>query len=323
MSDYNYSIVIPTKAREHSLVSAVSALADQTLQPKDVIIINDGFISEKNIDAIESALGVIPLTITESNGPAGTGTAINTGAEVADGDVVVVIPDDAEIGEEYLHQLDILYNEHEDAHLAGIGLVGVFKKSLEEDFSPLSAWLILAFRKIFYLNTTPGTLNKAGFGFSARTMNVIKADYISGAGASYKRELILKYRFQHWEGGREVHEDYEFCWRLNNAGYHFISDPSLPLNHEIEERHDGGWTNGIKKGRNRVRMFAVNGKRRHTPLFVWAMIGKILAHFLYPFLSDSKRVNRSWREGVGMFLGLVWMLPMLFGITSPRDSTTL
>jgi GT2 family glycosyltransferase len=261
---------------------------------------------------IGEILSDFDLVITESDGPSGTSTAINTGVRRASGDIVVTVADDMLLGERYLERLVEMYEKHDSDRLAGIGKAGW------TDWNRLGQVLITLYRKIFYFNLEPWSINKAGIQNAGNITDPVIAEYITGGGASYKREILSDHPFSHWDGGREVHEDIEICWRLTNEGYHFIADPELPVEHIPGERHSGGFQEGKKKGRNRVRMFAQNGDSLDIPLFMWAIIGKVCAHFIMPVFLE-RDIKRMWPMGFGMVIGVIQMASLLFGSEDTRS----
>ncbi|MUV88827.1 glycosyltransferase [Halapricum sp. CBA1109] len=306
MSDYTFSVIIPTLDREEKLLECTKRLSEQTRQPEEVIIVDDGDLDIGVQTKIRETLGGTELRITSSDGPPGTSTARNTGIRTASSNIIVTLDDDVWLGAEHLERLEHLYEQYDSDTLAGIGVAG-----RTDSLTSTRRRLVDIHNRIFYRINSGWRINSAGFQKASIVSEPAESEWISGGVASYKRAVLLDHPFRHWEGGREVHEDIEICWRLKNEGYHFIVDPELPTNHSKGERHESGLKTGMKKGRNRVRMFRENGRLRHLPLFVWGCIGLIIAHLVHPFISESEGRYR-FIAGIGVILGVIQQFPSIF-----------
>jgi len=132
---------------------------------------------------------------------------------------------------------------------------------------------------------------------------VSRAEWLSGNNASYKREILLETPFPHWSGGREPLEDIAMGMQLKEEGYHVLIDPQLPVEHNEREDSETNIEFGVKRGKNRVRIFRRHGPEVYLPLFLWALIGDTLRQFAAP-LSDSNWKSH-WLTGFGMIIGAV------------------
>ena len=283
MNGDEISIVIPTMNNEEYLFQCISSVAEQTLHPLEIIIVNDGMIADRNKQSMRKRIEPdIEFTIAESDGPPGLSTAKNTGAKISKGDIVLFLDDDAVLREDYIETLAQSYMEHDSPKLAGIAGFDI------EDSGWGRAWLSRIFSVLFFHRAEGWQINSAGFQSEDATLGEpAESDWIPGYNSSYKRDLIVKYPFEYWNGGREALEDIEIGWRLRKEGYHFVIDPRLDIEH-----HESGYANlktlGKKIGRNRVRIFRKHGKTVNTPLFFWSALGEITKQFLFPF------VDRKW-----------------------------
>lgn len=100
------SIVLPTHDRPERLLSALQAVARQTHQELQLILVRDGGspLTDEARAAIR-ALG-FPTTIVEHDGPPeGTARARNRGVEAARGDVIAFLDDDDDWSADHVRRL--------------------------------------------------------------------------------------------------------------------------------------------------------------------------------------------------------------------------
>lgn len=297
MTTYEISVIIPTRNRRDDLLDCLSALADQTILPREIIIVDDGDLGDKPLSKVQKRVpDSVSLQITESEGEPGTSTARNTGAKAASCPIVLIVDDDTVLGPTYIERLQRLYNKYDDDNLAGIG---GFDDSLR---SPGALeWL---YDTVFFQPRTGWCVNKFGFHSWESTISTAAyADWLSGNNASYKREVLLSYPFPHWSGGREALEDIGMGMQLSQSGYYCMIDPNLPVRHCESKDNETAFNFGVKRARNRVRIFRHFGKSAPILLFVWALIGDIIRQFLAPAYDGM--VKRHWTIGTGMIIGAV------------------
>lgn len=298
----SFSVVIPTYNRPDDLRRCVRSIGEQSVPPEEVIIVDDGDLSESTVERLREVLpGAVGLDITRSDGPPGVSTARNTGARMATGSVVVFLDDDVELGETYLERLLELYDSHEDDRLAGIGGYDHLSPS-----SRVKDW----YTRIFYLGQ-PWRINRVGMSNRRMDSNLAaklptKAHWLVGNNMSFKRELIVEHRFPYWNGGRETHEDLAVGWSLKTEGYYCIVDPQLSLEHHHAPEKTSDIQQWIFAGRNRIRLFRLYGRPVYAPLFAWALFGEILRHYLGALIYPNR-----WelaRQGTGLLIGAIKQL---------------
>jgi|GEM_PF-4230157 len=294
MDKVTFSIIIPTLDRPKELLECVKSIQNQSVKPKEVIIIDDGDLSSSIQSRIRNYL--VPdsqVIITSSSGPAGISTARNTGVKMASGTVVVLIDDDLVLGKHYLNRLRKLYSENDTDHLAGIG---GFDSSMRT-----KSRVEQIFNLVFYQGKGDWKINRAGMqSWSSETNGITRSDWLEGNNASFKREVLLKHQYDHWNGGREALEDVAMGWKLKNDGYYCLIDPNLRLNHKEAEDTEGSFEYGYKLCNNRIRIFSKYGEKKYTLLFIWALIGDTLKRILAPI------VDGDWQKHLKSFFGMVF-----------------
>ncbi|QDX40823.1 glycosyltransferase family 2 protein [Salarchaeum sp. JOR-1] len=290
------SVVVPTYNRPHDVVLCVKSIFDQTALPREVIIIDDGDLSDDVVRQLKSfEKESVPVILSESRGPAGTSTARNTGVQIAKGDIVLILDDDVIISEDYIEQLKRDYETLDSPNLAGIG--GFDEADLREP--PFAERL---FNAIFLRGRKNWDINRIGI--QSWTIDIAtpqKADWLSGNNASFKREVLSEYPYPHWSGGREAYEDVAIGLKLKKAGYHCIIDPELSLDHNEGEYVESPFKTGWKSGRNRVNIFFEYCDAYLFPIFIWAMLGEALRKFLAPV--TDRRFGHHWKIGFGITAG--------------------
>ncbi|WP_458208924.1 glycosyltransferase family 2 protein [Haladaptatus sp. NG-SE-30] len=290
------SVIIATKDRLEDLKRCVHSIGNQTHPPIELIIVDDGGIEPVVIDEMRESLPAdTDLIHTESNGPPGLSVARNTGIRKSNGNIILVLDDDAEIGESYLSRVANWFDRVDDPNF--VGLAG-FDNRLR---TYTKAEKI--FRRVFLLEEGEWKINKAGI--QSRSIGIdspTKADWMPGYNFAYRREVIVNHLFPQYNGGREALEDIAVGWELKKEGKYSIIDPELPVRHFDPPKQDSGYTIGVKHGRNRLRYFRKYGNLRHSPLFVWVMIGVIMLELVSPF--TTRRFRFHWRKAMGIIVGL-------------------
>jgi len=88
------SVVIPTYNRADMLPDAINSVADQTVQPKELIIVDDG--SSDETEQVVGGIGYDRISYHKHDKNRGFGAARNTGNEIATGDYIAFLDSDDE-----------------------------------------------------------------------------------------------------------------------------------------------------------------------------------------------------------------------------------
>jgi glycosyltransferase involved in cell wall biosynthesis len=113
------SVIIPVRNEIEKLRKCVASLRYSSLQPNQIIVVDDGSSPQIKADAFGSDISVINLP--EQGGPA---HARNIGAKSADGEIILFLDADIYVERDTLHKIERLFSEQsEDA------VVGVFDDS--------------------------------------------------------------------------------------------------------------------------------------------------------------------------------------------------
>jgi len=200
MPEHEISVVIPTKNRPEDLLTCVASIKEQSQLPHELLIIDDDNPSMDRRSQIRS--GSIDVTITSSDGPPGSSTARNTGAEMATNDVILYLDDDTILAEDYLRRLHHQYGELDNDSCwdwrVRSGAAGVLAES-----TGVSRLLKKFINTVLYQNSSAWSINQVGLHSSNPTLGEPQeADYLSGYNPSYKRQVLLEKPFAYWSGGK-------------------------------------------------------------------------------------------------------------------------
>lgn len=286
------SVVIPTKDREKDLVECVQSITKQITLPEEVIIIDDGDISDIEKNSIESLLrnSSIEFQYFKKDIP-GLAESRNLGAQKASNNIVLYLDDDVILRENYITLLKKEWekNKH-DLNLGGVG-------GIIENFRKIS-FLEKIFNKIFLLNSTI-SWDITDIGFQVWNPAIKKTEkvfYLSGGISSFRKDLIQKIPFRALSSGRTALEDVDFFIRAKKHGYYFIIVPEAKLFHkESSVSRESNFVTGKKEGFNRCIIFKDNVQKnlKNYLKFFWSSIGWTLRQFL----------AGNFSKGLGMIKG--------------------
>jgi len=102
------SIVIPTFNEEGYIGRLLESIANQTVQPQEVIIV-DSYSKDKTYHDIEKYITTLPLTCISVG--RGIGLARNIGAQAATGDVILFLDSDVELQSTFLEDAGSEFEE--------------------------------------------------------------------------------------------------------------------------------------------------------------------------------------------------------------------
>lgn len=100
MPSESVSVVIPTWNRRELLKGLLERLAVQTLQPAEVVVVDDG--SEDDSAAVAKGMGATVIRMEKNSGFA---SAVNRGIQACRGDLIVILNNDVEPGPDWLRTM--------------------------------------------------------------------------------------------------------------------------------------------------------------------------------------------------------------------------
>ena len=207
------SVVIPSRMRERILSETLRRLLEQgDGQPVEVIVVYDGPSPERRLAAEVAAGAPTPVRVTEQP-PSGPAAARNRGIELAAGEAVLFLGDDA-------WPAPGLLERHLEFHRANPGeeaaLLGLVEPAPPLAGSALQRWLHTGGVQFGYGRLQPGE---------------VPADCFWTANVSVKAGLVRQVGGFDEEFTDAACEDAELGLRLARAGMRLTYDPAAAAEH--------------------------------------------------------------------------------------------
>lgn len=201
-----FSLVIPTYRRRQRVLRHVAALANQTFDDFEAIVVDDGS-GDGSADALRALETPFPLTVVEQENQ-GAAQARNVGARAAAGEILLFLDDDMEAA-------PTLLAEHERSHRAGADLV-VGDMPLHPDSPPgLLSWGVGLWARTRRERLTEAGAEPGLDDLLTGQMSISRAAFerLGGFDTSFTREGLF--------GG----EDIDFGYRVVKAGLRVAFNP--------------------------------------------------------------------------------------------------
>jgi GT2 family glycosyltransferase/peptidoglycan/xylan/chitin deacetylase (PgdA/CDA1 family) len=202
-----FSVVIPTYRRRERVLQHVAALAGQTFEDFEVVVVDDGS-GDGTPDALRALETPFPLTVVEQENQ-GAAQARNVGARAAAGELLLFLDDDMEAD-------PALLAEHERSHREGADLV-VGDMPLHPDSPPgLLSWGVGVWAQTRRERLTASGAEPGLDDLLTGQMSISREDFerLGGFDTSFTREGLF--------GG----EDIDFSYRVVKAGLNATYNPA-------------------------------------------------------------------------------------------------
>jgi GT2 family glycosyltransferase len=225
--------IIPTRNRPEDLQIAVRTLLDQTMLPRELIIVDQSpqDDSERLIRSQFSSAGDygrsgVALIYVRDMAITGAATARNAAIELATSDVVLFLDDDVELEPDFIENLAHSYERLPEV----AGISGIITNYRPPGL-PLKLWTQVFFRGPFH-DDRQGIYYKAE---ALRGSEPIRVSRFGGGLMSFRAPAIRNVRFDANLTGASEGEDVDFCLHLA-PGTKLAIDPSVRLVHKISAR---------------------------------------------------------------------------------------
>lgn len=219
------SVIVPTYRRPKDLSRCLETLGKQTRSANEVILIVRDSDAE-TLEFIETSNPYFLPLVLAKVGVSGVIAAMNTGLEIAQGDIITFTDDDAAPHKNWLEMIETHFLS--DTQVGGVG---------GRDFIYINNQLWKGEKKIvgklLFFGKMIGN-HHLGIG-STREVDLLK-----GVNMSFRREAILNNKFdtRMLGTGAQVHFELEFCLRIKKAGWKLIYDPQVSVDHYLAKRFD-------------------------------------------------------------------------------------
>jgi cellulose synthase/poly-beta-1,6-N-acetylglucosamine synthase-like glycosyltransferase len=198
------SVVIPVRNRPEHIRRCLEALQNQTIQAKEVFVVDDGSTDETAQAALDAGKG-LPLVVLRL--PArGAGAARNAGAAHASAGIILFTDADCTPRPDWIERMMAPFRSQTIS-----GVRGAYVSSQ----TALTARLVQSEYEDRY----------------RRTAKLGSIDFIDTYSAAYRREVLLE------SGGFDVAfegasvEDQELSFRIAKRGHHLVFEPSAIVSH--------------------------------------------------------------------------------------------
>lgn len=244
------TVLIPTYRRPQDLLRCLAALSHQHRLADEVLVVvrESDRQTWQSLDAFQnSGDGNLPLTLQPVTVP-GQVAALNTGLDVAKGDIIAITDDDAAPHPDWLERIEAHFQSN--PNIGGVGgRDWVYEgDTLQSSASPGPSSAKTSSRAY---STSSDATSKIVVGQVQWFGRVIGNHHIGsgdaqevailkGVNMSYRRTAIGSQRFaENLRGnGAQVHNDRDFSLRLKKHGWTLIYDPNVAVKHYPAQRFD-------------------------------------------------------------------------------------
>jgi GT2 family glycosyltransferase len=233
------SVVICSYAEERwdTLMGALDSVRTQTVVPQQTIVVVD-----YNMDLYKRLIFTVPdAVIVENTGPKGLSGARNTGAGLANGEIVAFLDDDAEAAPDWLERLATLYDDP-DVLAVGGRVEPVWETRRPGYFAEELDWVV-------------GCTYRGMPKVAAEVRNVI------GANMSFRADVLTRVGGFNTSLGRQDSvplgcEETELCIRavIGAPGSRVVYEPAAIVYHHVRAERgtlrymmSRSWSEGISK----------------------------------------------------------------------------
>lgn len=281
----NFSIVIPTYERKEDLKNCLCSILNQSFSPSEIIIIDDGNLSEKNLNEIHQIINNKKNIIffyykkNHKKEQRGASESRNIAVDVVSNELFFILDDDLILEKDFFEKIMNTWRKHKkNKNLIGIG--GLIKNNRRKN-------KIEKIYDTFFGLTSKYRWDINPVGFQVWDESIKKEEkgyYTHGGVCSYRKSLLKKVgEFTTFSGGRTANEDIDFCLRSKNMGYHFIVEPSAQVFHKQSKiSRENNFLIGFKDTYNRKIIFKNHCQKniKNYLWFFWANVGWTLRQFL-------------------------------------------
>ncbi len=293
--------MIPTYKRPDDLLRCVNSILSQSLQPAEILIVDDDNLPEVLIDNIKvnCAAKKVELIYYKKDlhiERRGSSESRNKGLKLANNDIVFVLDDDVELCQGFFEYTMKIWIASGCNNLLGVG--GVIVNNRQKGI------LEKIYNKIFLLDSSiPWDINDLGFQvWNDWIETTTKGYYAHGGVCSYNKRVVEEIGlFKTFDGGRTALEDVEFCLRAKRKGYYFVVEPKARVFHyQSKVSRESEEESGYKEGYNRVLIYFMHCHKNYWSFlkFRWANFGWVLRQLLVGHYRKAVGICRGSREAL-------------------------
>jgi GT2 family glycosyltransferase len=224
------SVIIPTYNRPKELKDCIHSILKQTIKPNELIIIDDGNVSEPTFEK-ECREAGINYIYYRKNKP-GLTESRNIGIRLTSGDIIFFFDDDTIMAIDYLEKVLQVYRNDQQNVVCGVAGIIINTKSLT-----FKQRIKRIFNIIFFLSGfREGKVLSSGFttNFDAKgtlLKKIQEVDFLPGCAMSFRKEIFNEFSFDSEKYlGYGLGEDKDFTYKVSKK-YKLIINPEAKLMH--------------------------------------------------------------------------------------------
>lgn len=272
-----FSIVICTLHNMEGLEKCIISITQQTFKPNEVIIVHgdtDEEMEESITKRMHPILQSSLITLKYIKTIKSLVIQRNIGIDNAYGDVIIFLDDDVILEKDYFYYLFEVYQLKWSENLGGVQ--GTLIENNIEEFCQIKE----ALKKIFLLGSMTGSgrlLPSANTSFLGNPKEIEKVEIFNGCMMSFRRDILLKNRFDTNFKEFWVCDDAELSYRISKK-YHLYQTPFAKLHHVSSSQNYEGYQKIAKMlVFNRLYIFRLyfSNLKKNWFLFFWSNIGEL------------------------------------------------
>jgi GT2 family glycosyltransferase len=266
------TVGIPTKDRFDDLKKCMKSVIAQTSLPVEIIIIDDGNLTAGQMQDCRKITEPKVTCVYAKKDQPSLSASKNMIAQLAKGELVLIIDDDVVLENDYVENIIKVFTEDSESRIAAAcGMIlNLRKKSLLERI-----WRIM-----FLLDSgIPGDITSTMFESKITGIqDMCHVKWLSGCNAMFRKDILLKFPFEEFCGGRNALEDIEQALRIRGCGFELVAMPNAKVHHYLSLRgREFPSTTGFKHAYNRCIIFSKYGRKGFNRiLFIWSFFGYIV-----------------------------------------------
>lgn len=213
------TVIIPTYKRPQDLARCLEGFQKQTRIPEEIlVIVRDSDVETWTFLKNSEFTSSLPLQIVEVKDP-GQVAALNKGLDLARGDIIAIIDDDAVPHEDWLQRIESYY-------LADETVDGVGGRDRIYVNGELRTGATKVVGRVKWFGKVIGS-HHIGIGEPR------EVDWLRGSNMSFRRATVGEHRFDDSLRGKGVEgsNDLVFCLGLKLKGCKLIYDPEIEVDH--------------------------------------------------------------------------------------------
>ncbi|MBA3010518.1 MAG: glycosyltransferase [Proteobacteria bacterium] len=222
------SIIIPTYNRPRDLEVAIASVLNQTLRPHEIIIVDDGALTDPPLQKKTLHMGIDYIYIRKNPKDRGLTKSRNIGVDRASGDIIFFLDDDVKLFGDFLENSIKEYEQHPDISGMGGGEIFNKKPSLSQKIWFLYDVLfcMTGFKKGYFLRSCFST----NLGNPVLKTKFSRVEFLGGASFSFRKKVFQTTRFSETFQGYGLGEDKDFSYKVSQTHILF-ANPGARLYH--------------------------------------------------------------------------------------------